>query len=85
MNINIHIDRLVLDGLPIPHSQRPMLQAAIEAELGRLLVAGQLAPGLLAGGRVPNLSGGNIQLTQESNLTLLGQQVAQAVYGGLGQ
>jgi hypothetical protein len=85
MNINIHIDKLVLDGLNIPHSQRSLLQATLEAELGRLLENGELAPGLLAGGTVPNVSAGNIELMQENNPTLLGQQLAQAVYGGLGQ
>ena len=29
MNINIHIERLILDGLPIAHSQRPLVQAVL--------------------------------------------------------
>jgi hypothetical protein len=39
-NIQIYIDRLILDGISVPHSQRPLLQAAVEAELGRLLAEG---------------------------------------------
>jgi hypothetical protein len=39
MNISVHIERLVLDGLFVSHGQRPLLQAAVEAELTRLLTA----------------------------------------------
>ena len=37
MNINLHIERLILDGLPITRQQGPHVQAAVEAELTRLL------------------------------------------------
>jgi hypothetical protein len=83
-NIHIHIERLILDGLPISHSQRPLLQAAVEAELVRLLSADGLAPNLQAGGALPSVPVRSIQLTSEGNSRLLGQQVAQAVYGGIG-
>jgi len=84
MNINIHIERLILDGLPITHSQRPQVQASVEAELARLLAADGLASGLQTGGMLPHLPGGNIQLTGDNNPSALGQQIAQAVYGGIG-
>ena len=86
MNINVHIERLILDGLSIPHRQRPLLQAAVEAELAHLLAADGLASGLLAGGAVPRVPAGAIQLTGASDdPTHLGQQIAQAVYGGIGK
>jgi hypothetical protein len=84
MNINIHIERLILDGLPITHSQRPLVQAAVEAELARLLTNDGLAPGLQTGDMVPRIPGGDIQLTGDNNPNALGQQIAQAVYGGIG-
>jgi hypothetical protein len=84
MNINIHIERLVLDGLPISHSQRPLVQAAVEAELARLLAADGLAPNLQAGSVLPYVPGGSIQLASDGNPKRLGQQIAQAVYGGIG-
>ena len=84
MNINIHIERLVLDGVGISPSQRPLVKAAVEAELGRLLADGGLAPDLLAGGAVPRVQGSTIKLQPESNPSQLGQQIAQAVYGGIG-
>lgn len=84
MNINVNIERLVLEGVSVPPSQRPLLQAAVEAELGRLLTAEGLGAGLRSGGVVPRVSAGTIQLSPESNPTQLGQQIAQAVYGGIG-
>jgi hypothetical protein len=83
-NIHVHIERLVLDGLPVWHSQRPLLQAAVEAELTRLLAADGLAPNLQAGGALPSVPVRGIQLTSEGNPHTLGQQIAQAVYGGIG-
>ena len=84
MNINVSIERLILDGLPLTHSQRPLVQAAVEAELAHLLSAGGLAAALQTGGALPSISGGSIQLTSDGNPHTLGQQIAHAVYGGIG-
>jgi hypothetical protein len=84
MNINVYIERLILDGLPITHRERPMLQAAVEAELVRLLSLDRLAPYLLTGGAIPRMSGGSIQPSSDGNPDILGQQIAQAVYGEIG-
>ena len=37
MRINIHIERVTLDGVPIARHQTPALRQAVEAELHRLL------------------------------------------------
>lgn len=84
MNINVNIERLILEGLPISHSQRPLVQATVEAELARLLAANGLTPDLMTGGAMPNVPGGSIQLTDGRNPYGLGQQIAQAIYGGIG-
>ena len=42
-NIHLHIERLILDGLPIERAQGPHVQAAVEAELSRLLTENGLA------------------------------------------
>ncbi len=63
MNINLHIERLILDGLPMTRSQGVLVQAAVEAELGHLLTTEGLSPGLRAGGAIPSLRGTSIQLT----------------------
>jgi len=43
MNINLHIERLMLDGLSIASGEAALVQMAVEAELGRLLATELLA------------------------------------------
>jgi len=83
MNINLHIDRLILDGVDIAPNQRHLLQASITAELTQLLSNGGLASHLTEGGALARLSTDSIHITG-NNPTQLGQQVAQSVYGGIG-
>lgn len=83
MRIDLHIDRLVLDGIDLDHAQRPHLQAAVEAELGRLLAEGGLGA-LAAGGAVPSVKAGGFEISGEGPAQL-GKQIAGAVYGGIGK
>jgi len=83
MNINLHIERLVLDGVDIAPGQRHLLQASVETELTRLLTDRGLTPSLAQGVALPRLSISGMQLTG-NNPTQLGQQIAQSVYGGIG-
>jgi len=84
MNVRLHIERLVLDGLPITQRQGPQLQAAIQQELVRLLAdSGSLAQ-FNTGGAVAAINGGTIQLTPAADVTGIGRQVATAVHGSLG-
>jgi len=85
MNINLHIDRLVLDGLPIDHHQGPLIKAAVEAELSRLLTANGLANSLMTGGAMPSAPAPGIQVSRDSNPARLGQQIGRAIYGGIGK
>lgn len=83
MNIKLHIDRLVLDGVNLLPDQQHLLQAHVMSELTRLLSKGGLAPDLAGGIALERLSASSIQLT-DSNPVQLGQQIAQSVYGGIG-
>lgn len=83
MNISMHIERLILDGISIPHYQRPLLQAAVEQELTRLLLADGFSSNIVTGGTMSKVTGNTIRLTSERSPTHLGQQIAQVVYGGL--
>jgi len=83
MKIELHIERLVLDRLPIEHSDRLIVAAAVERELAQLLADGGLTGGLLTGGATARLSAGEIQLGGGSDAGQIGQQIAQAVYRGI--
>lgn len=79
MNINVHIERLVLDGLPVARGESDSVRAAVETELTRLLTdKGFNTPSAYA---VPHLSAAPIQLTHASRCWALGHQIAQAIYG----
>jgi hypothetical protein len=79
-NIHIHIERLILDGMPVNGSDGSVVQAAIEGELAHLLTA-QGLPGA-SPGAMPYLSGGRIQLVRDSTPSYLGHQIAQAIHTG---
>lgn len=85
MNINLHIERLILDGVNVPHGQRHLLRANVEAELGRLMSKGGVPPSLENGGAVPSVSAKGIQTTGGNDPAQLGQQIARSVYGGIGK
>ena len=85
MNIELHIERLVLEGLPISSSQGALVQAAVEAELGRLLAQPGGAFSWAVSGAVPSVPGGTLTLVPGSTPANLGRQIGQAVYASLGQ
>jgi hypothetical protein len=84
VNVNLHIDRLVLEGIDLEPAQRPLLQAALEAELGRLIAEGGVG-GLAAGGAVPAIKAGGFEMSGGGNPAQLGRQIAGVVYGGIGK
>ena len=84
MNVKLHIEPLVLDGLPVEGYQAAYIQAAVEAELARLIAENGLAAHLHAGGAVPSLNANAIQFTSGGSATQTGTQIAQSVYGAIG-
>jgi hypothetical protein len=84
VNIELHIERIVLDGLQVASSERAHLQAAVQAELTRLLAAGGLRSELLSGGAMRSLGAGEVQVTNNMSALQLGNRIAQAVHGGVG-
>ena len=85
MKINLHIERLVLDGLPVDSTKGGRVRAAVEKELARLLAAGGLSQHLGAGAAVPRLRGGNIKVTKGVQAGGLGRSIARAVHEGIGK
>ena len=85
MNINLHIERLILDGVNIPPNQRDLLQASVETELTRLFTTGGLSPSLAGGIALPSVAANSIPLTGNNDPVQLGQHIAQSVYGGIGR
>jgi hypothetical protein len=55
MMINVQIERVVLDGVPVASHQVPLLRQHLAAELRRLLAGAQGRPMTPPGGAVPLL------------------------------
>lgn len=84
MGIKVHIDRLVLDGLPIQNHESSAIQKAIENELTRLLAEGGLSPNLATGGAFTDIPLGAMKVV-ESSPPKIGKEIARAVYRGIGK
>jgi len=82
MNINLHIERLVVDGLPYTSSEGEALGEALQAELARLLGQGGLASPA-PGGSLPRLDGGALTVEPKVTAPTLGRQLAQPILGAL--
>jgi len=81
MNIELHIDELVLHGLPA--RDRRQIADAMQHELTRLFAERGTSPALANRGEVRHLDGGSFQVARGAKPNSVGAQVAQAVYGGL--
>ncbi|SFE85658.1 hypothetical protein [Nitrosomonas sp. Nm166] len=82
MNINLHIERLVLDGINIGPDQKHLLHSIVTTELTRLLTEGDISPNLAKGVAMPRISADSIQVAGNDPVQL-GQQIAQSVYEGI--
>jgi hypothetical protein len=85
MNIRLHIERLILDGLDLEPSRGALVKASVEAELTSLLMDGGLAGGLHSGGTVPSIRTNTIEFAGNDNPLRQGQKIARSIYSGIGE
>ena len=79
MNINLQINRLILEGIDLSPSQRALLQATVESELSRLLSVKGIPRHLERGGKIPKLPT-SINVKNNINPKQMGQGIAQSIY-----
>jgi hypothetical protein len=77
-NVELHIDELILDGLPF--AQRDRIAAAVEAELQRLLEEGGLPEPLAGGGTLFEVQVGDLPLASGIRPSAVGAQIAGTIY-----
>lgn len=83
MNVHLRIDHVVLEGLPVEQGDDRLLQAAVEAELTRLLADGPITPDLHTGGGRLSLQSEDIHVTDNDTPATLGRKVGRAVHGAI--
>jgi hypothetical protein len=81
MNINLHIERLVLDGLAVGSSETALVQTAVETELGRLLASSLFAPA--SSFAEACVAGGEIRLRRGVSARELGVEIGRSVFATL--
>jgi len=77
MNVRLHIDRLVLEGVP---ADGVRVQRAIEAELTRLIADRGIAANGFA---VPTVRAPQITFAPDAKPAQLGSSIANAIHNGL--
>jgi hypothetical protein len=81
MNFSLHIEQLVLEGLPVTSSSGVLLQAAVEAELGCLLASAPIAPA--ASTAQARVAGGELQIRPGISARELGGEIGRSVFASL--
>lgn len=83
MNIQVDIERLVVDGLDLGTHEAAHLRAAMQVHLTRLLEE-QGLPGLASASiALRSLRGAAVEWPQPSGAGVLGERIAASVHAGL--
>jgi hypothetical protein len=85
MNIKLHIERLILDGIPVRGDHKEQIMAAVRTELHSLLATGGVASEFGCGASIPIIRGGSIAAPEVHAPKKLGRQIAAAVHQGIGK
>jgi hypothetical protein len=84
MNVNLHIERLVLLGMPLAPGGGAQARAAVAAELARLLASGGLSDALRPGGALGRVRTSRLVGASDGTPAQLGEWTAGAIYGVIG-
>jgi hypothetical protein len=84
MKLNIQIERLVLEGIPVTRLAATEVRATVERELAQLLTHGGLLHELRRGAAVPNLKPAKMIVTRSDRPRDLANSIAHAAYSSLG-
>jgi hypothetical protein len=81
-NIVLHVERLVIAGVPLNTHQAGQVQRAMERELLRLLRRDD-ASGAFRGGAVPVVAAPPVQIASPLRPAELGRHIARSVHHGV--
>jgi hypothetical protein len=84
MKVTLHIESLVLNGLPLKREDQRSLRASVERELARLLARDGLHPALTASGAISALNAPVVPLDAGKKPAELGRWIAGAIHRGIG-
>jgi hypothetical protein len=82
--IELHIERLTLDGFTLTGAQSRVLQRALEGELSRLMTEGGVKQSFLGGLALHSLPPLTTSLSPNAPPAALGRDLARSLYAGIG-
>ncbi len=80
MNINLHIERLILDGVSVGARESTLVRTAVEAELGRLLSERGIPRDLQSEGNQARILAPTLRLNSSSHAKEIGTQIGAGIY-----
>lgn len=83
MKIHLHIERLVLEGLPFSGGDATVVGRSLEAELMQLIQRSDALSHWRTGEALSKVAAGEVRVTTESSPNHTGAVLAQAVYRAL--
>ncbi len=79
MKVNLHIERVVLEGVDVSRSDRDLIRVSVASALGQMLGDG----GLVDGYSRSRVMAGDVQLSAGKPVEF-GRRIAWSVYKGVG-
>jgi len=83
MNINLHIDELVMKGIGLEAHQKAELKSSFEGALKKLLSQKEVIPNLHNDGVVKKINSRPISIGKNSAPSQIGKNIAYSVYEGI--
>ncbi len=80
MKVNLHIDRLIIDGLPVQRHQWRHIQAAVELALARMLHEEGVSADLLSAGTIHRISTEKLSYAPVVEADHLGASIASSIF-----
>jgi len=84
VNVHLHIDRVVLDGVSIAAADRAQFRVAVERELAGLLRRGGIAHEVEAASSLASVRATPISIAPAASAADVGRSVASSVFRGIG-
>ena len=84
MNVNLHIERLIIEGLPVASSQGTRVRTAVEGELARMVAELGVPEQWRVGGAVPRVIAQDFTLASGERPDAIGRNIARSIYRGTG-
>jgi hypothetical protein len=83
VNINLHIERLILDGLSLDTRAGALVKDELRTELHRLFADHEALVSSLAGAAMPRVEGAPLNISSAESPLRLGAAVAHSIYGAI--